>query len=199
MLQFNRRTFLTTASAALVASTASGLPALAYDQPDPSRENSRLDQMIQVIHPELRMVNANTGDRMSVTFFEDGAYNINAIGRINWFMRDWRQQEIREVDLRLIWSLAAIRQAAMRDGHDGEIRFFSGYRSRTTNDLLRSQGRGAARNSFHILARAIDFTLPGIPVATTFEFARWLQIGGVGHYPNSFVHIDSGEVRTWRG
>jgi len=187
-------------AAAMALTSSIGLPALSEEGPPPAaRPSSRLDQLVSAIRPELRMFNANTNERMSTRFFSPTGYDLNEIRRINWFMRDWRQAETRQVDVRLLWALAAIRQAAMRDGHDGEIRFLSGYRSRKTNDLLRRQGYGAAEDSLHIRARANDFSLPGVPVADVAKYAEWLEVGGVGHYPGSFVHIDSGEIRTWRG
>ena len=195
----HRRQLLLGAAATLVTSQV-GLPALAQEGPAPARPDSRLDQLVSAIRPELRMLNANTEERMSTRFFGPTGYDPVEIRRINWFMRDWREGEARQVDVRLLWALAAIRQAAMKDGHDGEVLFLSGYRSRKTNDLLRRMGRGAAKDSFHISARASDFSLPGVPVADVATYAEWLEVGGVGHYPkNHFVHIDSGELRSWRG
>ena len=160
---------------------------------------STLDSLKPIITPELRLWNANTGDRMSVTFFRDGAYDEQAIRRINWFMRDWRQSQIKPMSRNLFWGLAAISEAAMRDGHNGEVRFLSGFRSKKTNDMLRRNGGGAAKFSLHIKAKAVDFSFPGIPVKHVSTYAKWLEFGGVGHYPGSFTHIDTGEVRTWTG
>jgi uncharacterized protein YcbK (DUF882 family) len=186
-----------------VAAAASSIGLPSFGNPlevaAPSRPASRLDQLVSAILPELRMFNANTNERMSTRFFGPTGYDAVEIRRINWFMRDWRQAEMRQVDVRLLWAMAAIRQAAMKDGHHGEIRFLSGYRSRQTNDLLRRQGIRAAADSLHISARANDFSLPGIPVWQVAEYANWLEVGGVGHYPGSFVHIDSGQIRNWQG
>jgi uncharacterized protein YcbK (DUF882 family) len=195
----HRRQLLIGAAATALTSSI-GLPALSEEGPPPARPSSRLDQLVPAIRPELRMFNANTNERMSTRFFGPTGYDPVEIRRINWFMRDWREGETRQVDVRLLWALAAIRQAAMKDGHDGEVRFLSGYRSRKTNDLLRRQGYGAAEDSLHIRARANDFNLPGVPVGDVAKYAEWLEVGGVGNYPRSgFIHIDSGEVRAWSG
>jgi len=196
----DRRQLLLGGGAILLAGSL-GIPALAGTDapPGPVRRNSRLDQLVPAIRPELRMFNANTNERMSTRFFGPTGYDAGEIRRINWFMRDWREGETRQVDVRLLWAMAAIRQAAMKDGHDGEVRFLSGYRSRKTNNLLRRQGYGAAEDSLHISARANDFSLPGIPVAAVAQYADWLEVGGVGHYPGSFIHIDSGQMRSWVG
>lgn len=172
---------------------------MAVGSPHPSRPESRLDQLVSVINPELRMVNANTGEKMSGRFFTETGYDENIVDRINWFARDWREEKTRQMDVRILWALAAIRQAAMKEGFNGEIRFLSGFRTEKTNELLRQQGYNASRNSFHIKARAIDFSLPGVSVEAVYKYAEWLQVGGVGYYPGSFVHIDSGDRRTWRG
>ncbi len=192
-----RRELLLGGGAALLGCCL-GVPVFA-EAPAPARPNSQLDRLVPAIRPELRLFNANTNERMSTRFFGPTGYDSVEIRRINWFMRDWRESEVRQIDVRLLWALAAIRQAAMKDGHDGEVRFLSGYRSRKTNDLLRRLGYGAAEDSLHISARANDFSLPGVPVSAVAQYADWLEVGGVGHYPGSFVHIDSGERRTWTG
>ena len=195
----NRRDVLCGAGA-LAAGLALPWPAAAgEDLPDPRREDARLDALVHLIDPRLDLVNAHTGERLRAAFFGGTGYSRPAIETANWFMRDWRQKEGRQMDVRLYWALAALRQAAQAEGHDGQIVFLSGYRTRATNDLLRRQGIGAARNSFHLRARAVDFVIPGVPVATVAGYAEWLQVGGTGHYPGNFVHIDTGGARTWIG
>ena len=49
--------------------------------------------------------------------------------RLDWFFRDWRQNEKKTMDRDLYWALAVLREAAMQEGHDGEIHLISGYRS----------------------------------------------------------------------
>jgi uncharacterized protein YcbK (DUF882 family) len=157
----------------------------------------RIETLKPIITPELQLFNANTGERMSSVFYRNGRYIEQELRRIDWMMRDWREKESKPVDRNLLWALAAIREAGIRDGHNGEIRFLSGYRSKKTNDMLRRTGHGAARNSFHIKAEAVDFSLPGIPVKPVSEYARWLELGGVGHYKGSFIHMDTGTIRHW--
>jgi len=57
-------------------------------------------------------------------------------------------------------------------------------------------GKKAARNSLHMQARAIDFSLPGVPMKTLSRVARQVCPGGVGTY-STFVHVDSGPQRSW--
>lgn len=187
-LSMDRRKFLL-GSAAVAAFATSGQTASA----------SRIETLRPVIPPKLRMWNANTDEKIYSVFWKDGAYDEQELRRLDWFMRDWREAEIKPCSRDLLWGLAAIREAAMRDGHTGEIRFLSGYRSRKTNDHLRAIGRGAARNSLHIKAKAVDFSVLGVPVKSISQYAQWLDIGGVGYYPGSFVHMDTGSRRSWTG
>lgn len=189
----HRRTFLGSAAAFFAG------PVCAATQPDPGRPDTRLDTLAGAISPRLDLKNAHTGETLRVRFFGGTGYSHRAIRRVNWFMRDWREREGREMDVRLYWALAALRQAARAEGHDGRIVFLSGFRTQKTNDMLRRKGLGAARNSFHLSARAVDFVIPGVPVSHVARYAQWLQVGGVGHYRNNFIHIDSGGQRTWNG
>jgi hypothetical protein len=82
------------------------------------------------------------------------------------------------------------------------IEIVCGYRSPGTNEMLRNRSRhsGVARFSQHTLGKAIDFYIPGVPLATLRETAMKIQGGGVGYYPTSgspFVHLDVGNVRAW--
>lgn len=160
---------------------------------------SRLERLKPFVAPSLRLLNANNGERINCEFWRDGRFLDRELRRIDWFMRDWREDVARPMDRDLLWALATVREAAMRDGHDGEIRFLSGYRTRKTNDMLRRAGFAAVRNSLHVRAQAVDFSLPGIPVGSVSRYARWLELGGVGHYPEGFVHIDTGSPRHWNG
>jgi uncharacterized protein YcbK (DUF882 family) len=152
------------------------------------------------VDPVLDLVGANTGDALKVRFHGPEGYDLDALALVNWFMRDWREDSIRTVDVDLLWGLASLRERFMRDGHDGAIWMFSAYRTRRTNQHLRDKGYRAARNSFHLEARAVDFALPGVRTRSVAEAARSLPLGGVGYYPRSgFVHIDTGPVRSWTG
>jgi uncharacterized protein YcbK (DUF882 family) len=163
-----------------------------------AEDSKALDTRWRHIDPVLDLSAPNTGDALKVRFHGSEGYDLDAIALVNWFMRDWREDSIRPVDVKLLWGLAAMRSRFMKDGHDGSINIFSGYRTRRTNDLLRRQGRGVASRSLHLQARAIDFVFPGIRTRDIAKEASSLSIGGVGHYPRSgFVHIDTGSIRSW--
>ena len=78
------------------------------------------------------------------------------------------------------------------------FQIISGYRSPKTNAMLRSASSGVAKKSQHILGKAIDVRLEGVPTAELRDAAIRLQRGGVGYYEASdFVHMDTGRVRRW--
>lgn len=200
-MNVTRRSFIGKVAATAACGLLPGIPAFAagLDIPPPVRTDSRLDKLVPFIEPYLDLYNPNTDERQRVLFFGTAGYDLKGLQTINYLLRDWRQKQVVQMDVRLYWALAAMRTAARRDGLSGEIQVNSGYRSRKTNDLLRAEGYGAAVNSFHTRARAIDFVVKGGDVANVAEYAQWLQIGGTGHYRGRFVHIDSGDQRVWFG
>lgn len=167
--------------------------------PSPMRPGSRLDSLMGAIDPHLDITNAHTSERVNLRFFENGTYNRRAVQQFDWLFRDWRRNESPDIDPRVYWGLAAVADAARRQGHSGRITLLSGFRTKHTNDMLRKQGGGTASNSYHLRRRAADFRLDGIPAPEVADYAEWLQVGGVGRYGSSFTHIDSGPGRTWNG
>ena len=66
--------------------------------------------------------------------------------------------------------------------------------------LLRRRSRGVAQFSQHMLGKAVDFSIPGVPLDQVRAAALRVQRGGVGYYPGSgspFVHLDVGSIRHW--
>lgn len=159
-----------------------------------------IDMSIPGIAPEVDLVNANTGDTIFLRFWRPEGYDPDALALADWFMRDWREDEMTQFDPRLLWGLAEIRHRAMQDGHDGVIDIFSGFRTRKTNEMLRRKSRSVAEDSFHIKARAVDFSLKNVPTMQLAEIATQTGLGGVGYYAKSgFVHLDTGPQRFWHG
>lgn len=144
---------------------------------------------------ELELYNLNTQEQIDVTFWRDGEYVPGALDRLDQFMRDWRRNQTIDVDPQLYTLLHDLYEEV-----DGEepISLISGFRSKTTNDNLRAMGRNTAKKSQHVLGKAADIYVPGVPVSDLREEALELERGGVGYYPqNSFVHVDTGRVRQW--
>ena len=121
----------------------------------------------------------------------------DALAEIDHLMRDWRRDEVREIDRRLIDGLSALQSAI---GFDEPLEMISGYRSPETNRMLRRRGAGAARKSLHVEGRAADIRVPGLPTSELSRRAKALDLGGVGTYAGRrFVHLDTGPKRSWRG
>lgn len=144
----------------------------------------------------LGLTNANTGEKMTLNVPARVPFSTAQKRQFDHFLRDWRQNEIQEIDAAVLYALLRVCEEFAPDGEALNLRITSGYRSRKTNDLLRRMGKKVARNSLHTQARAIDFSLPGVPIKTLSRVSRQVCPGGVGTY-STFVHVDSGPQRSW--
>jgi uncharacterized protein YcbK (DUF882 family) len=118
--------------------------------------------------------------------------------RVNWFFRDWREKKSIAMDPSVVLALTNICGDQRFEKRPEVVYIHSGYRTRKTNDMLRSQSNGVAKKSLHVLGKAIDFSIPGFSPSLIASIAREVLDGGVGHY-DGFVHIDTGPKREWRG
>jgi len=143
----------------------------------------------------LNLVNVNSGEMLAVTYWSDGTYRRDALDKLNYFLRDTRDNAQTEMDPLLfdvLW------HTTMIVGYGGTIEVLSAYRSPSTNAWLASVSRGVANDSQHINGNAMDIRFPGMPVFRVRQAAQALNMGGVGFYPRSgFVHLDTGPVRYW--
>lgn len=143
----------------------------------------------------LSFYNTHTGEFLKETYWENGSYNSYALNKINYILRDFRNGEIKPIDINLIDLLYVIKSQL---NSDEPIHIISGYRSPTTNQFLRKISTGVASKSMHIEGKAVDIYIPGVPLHVLRDTAINLRAGGVGYYPASnFVHIDTGRVRFW--
>jgi uncharacterized protein YcbK (DUF882 family) len=142
----------------------------------------------------LTFQHTHRDDGLTVTFKRNGRYDEDGLGKLNYFLRDWRNDEQTRMDPQLfdiLWEV--YREVDAREA----IRIVSSYRSPETNSMLRRRSRGVAKSSQHMLGKAIDFNIPGVSVEELRVAGLRLQRGGVGFYPGSFVHVDVGSVRHW--
>ena len=145
----------------------------------------------------LSFLNLHTRETITVTFKRNGRYDDEALKKLNWFMRDWRRNEEVKMDPKLFDILWEVYREV--DGKQ-PIEVICGYRAPGTNAMLRARSSGVAENSNHTSGQAIDFEIPGVPLAKIREVGLRLQLGGVGFYPTSgspFVHLDTGSIRHW--
>lgn len=181
---WNRRTFLKK-STILAALFFCGQPAWGESGHSPSLPEGRLS-----LH------NTHNNERLTLTYRDAlGRYDQEALKALNWILRCHFTNEVAEMDLRVIEYLNRVDKNL---GGGNEIQIISGYRSPSYNGLLRHEGSGVAKNSYHMKGKAIDIAIPGIAIHAVRQVALSLEAGGVGYYPQTgFVHIDSGKVRSW--
>jgi uncharacterized protein YcbK (DUF882 family) len=143
----------------------------------------------------IRMYNGRTGENIDMIYWLEGEYIKDAKSAIDHFMRDWRRNEVAPIDFRTIDIMAAAHNLL---DVDEPYMLLSGYRSPATNAMLRSRGRGVARNSRHMKGEAADLRLGSRSVNQIARAAAACRAGGVGKYHGSnFVHMDCGPVRVW--
>lgn len=143
----------------------------------------------------LALHHLHTGETFHGVYWADGRYLPSALRRIDWFLRDFRTDEVHPIDPRLLDVLAAMRAHL---GARQPFHVISGYRSPATNAMLESTTDGVAHNSLHLQGMAIDIRAADRHLSAVRKVALHLRAGGVGYYPRSdFVHVDVGRVRHW--
>jgi len=101
-----------------------------------------------------------------------------------------------QINVGIIEALWAVQRYLVRDGINQPIVVHSGYRTPQTN----AQIEGAARLSLHMWGKAVDFDVPGVSIADLAGICEACPIsGGVGYYPEGWVHMDTGPKRSWVG
>lgn len=146
-------------------------------------------------HKMLSFEHTHTGDKLKLTYFERGNYVEGALEEINYLLRDYHNDAIHPIDTALLDQLYDLKQLL---GVNRPFHIVSGYRSPSTNAELRRHNHGVAEHSYHMKGRAIDIRIEGVSARTIKNAALSMAKGGVGYYPhNNFVHLDTGDVRTW--
>lgn len=146
---------------------------------------------------QLSFYHTHTGVHLDVVYWRNGAYVPSALEEISHFLYDFRTGDKAEMDPKLLDLIYDVREAL---GSDGTYQVVSAYRSPKTNEMLRgsSKNSGVAKNSQHLLGKAIDVRLEGVRTAALRDKALAMQRGGVGFYEASdFVHMDTGRPRSW--
>jgi uncharacterized protein YcbK (DUF882 family) len=180
---FNRRSFLGYGAAATAAALVPGRAQAAVSK--------RPERILSFFH-------THTGERLKIAYCCDGVYQPEALNQLNHLLRDFRVNQEKPIDTRLfdlLHELSGTLEA------DQPYHVISGYRSPTTNMMLRERGgahTGVATQSLHMVGKAMDIRVPGVKLDQLRSAAVSLKLGGVGFYPSSnFVHVDTGRVRYW--
>jgi uncharacterized protein YcbK (DUF882 family) len=145
----------------------------------------------------LYLYHTHTHETARITFKRNGVYDPKGLQQLDWFLRDWRNNQPTEMAPQLFDLVWEIYQKV---GATQPINVVSAYRSPVTNAYLHARSKGVANNSQHMLGHAMDWFVPGVPLTRLRAVAMQQQVGGVGFYPTSgspFVHTDVGTVRAW--
>jgi uncharacterized protein YcbK (DUF882 family) len=129
----------------------------------------------------------NTREELHLNIYnEDGSYNMESLAKLDHMFRDLHRNEVKAVDPHLYEILSIIAD------HFGQKRILFG-----------SGFRVERMTSRHFNGSACDFRIEGVGYKTVYEFAKTLDMGGMGlgQYPTSqFVHVDyraPGEPSFW--
>lgn len=144
----------------------------------------------------LWLYRQDIGESNRLTYFADGKIIPEGYNAACWMLRDVRAGQTRQMSLVLLDVVCGMSGWYRALGFDNPIVTTSGYRSETTNATT----EGAVKNSRHKTGQAHDGFVYGIPVEHQAQVGMYLRGGGVGFYPTKhMVHVDDGNVRTWRG
>lgn len=139
--------------------------------------------------------NNRTGESFNGVYRVGDKYLPESFDQISHILRDTRNNETFPIDPRMI-DIIYVMQRTLETNEPYQV--LSGYRSPRTNAMLARVSYGVARHSLHMTGQAIDVRLDGRGPHAIRAAAVDLHAGGVGYYPKSgFVHIDSGNFRTW--
>ena len=145
----------------------------------------------------LAIRNIHNNERADACYFSQGRFRPDGLAELNHAMRDWRNGNIARMDPSLFDLLVGVRQK-LGIGSSTKFELISGYRSPATNAMLHERSGGVASKSQHMLGKAADVHIPGVPLERLHAAGMAMNRGGVGLYRrDGFVHLDTGPVRTW--
>jgi uncharacterized protein YcbK (DUF882 family) len=144
----------------------------------------------------IALDHTHTGEKIDLVYAVGGEYVPQSLDTLNHFLRDHYTGEVGHIDPQLFDLLHSVQS---RLAWRRPYQVISGYRCPKTNEVLRTtRGGGVASHSLHMVGKAIDIRLPGVPLAEVRDAALSLKAGGVGYYTHEqFVHVDTGRVRRW--
>ena len=145
----------------------------------------------------LNLRNVNTSEtysyRIKAAFFGNELnYDV-----LDYFFRDWRENKTIKMDRGVIKNFLKICETLLGSDGELEVDITSGYRTKKTNEILRQNSSRVAKNSMHLIGRAIDFKVRNRSIQNLEDVAKKITPGGLGVY-SGFIHIDTGPYRRWR-
>ncbi len=127
----------------------------------------------------LRIHSLHTGESLKARLFDiNGVVNSKVLSQLSHLMRCWRTTEVVPIDPKLAQILVQISAT-----YDRSVYLVSGHRAVHAN--------GTNPTSQHVLGKAADIKIPGVPISTLQKLVVKLGARGVGLYPEKrFIHID---------
>ena len=144
----------------------------------------------------IKLHNIHTGEAQEIEYNNQNQFTSADLANLDWLLRDWRENRVEKIDRRLISELMMIVKNLNNSNEKLVVNIHSGFRTLKTNKYLRQRGRKVAANSFHLSGKAVDFTIEDFSVHNVLKKARTIASGGLGNY-GTFIHLDTGPVRTW--
>ena len=145
---------------------------------------------------QLALKNVHTQEEFSLNVPGSLQFSVKELKQFNHFCRDWRRDEETSMDPELLKMLSRICHDFHSINAPINVEILSGFRTESTNEMLRRKSNLVAQNSFHIKGQALDFRLVGVDDDQMKISAKKHAIGGLGIYRN-FIHIDTGPRRQW--
>lgn len=193
-ISLSRRRLITTGLITAATTLVTAQPAAASINPPWFLFNFGRKDKKSIPSRSLSFEHLHTGEHLSLTYAENGRYVPEALHEINYLLRDFRANEIKSIDPQLLDTLCDMHTML---GTEAPLQIVSGYRSPQTNNGLRKNSSRVAKNSYHLKGKAVDISVPGRTPLQIRNAALTLRRGGVGYYPEGFVHIDTGPLRRW--
>ena len=106
----------------------------------------------------VSLYNIHTGELLSkFIYWQDGNYIKEALDEINFLLRDYRTDQVKDIDPLVIDQAFAI---SRKFSVSQPFEIFSGYRTEETNEELRLSSRRVAKHSLHIEGRPSTSAFP---------------------------------------
>jgi uncharacterized protein YcbK (DUF882 family) len=162
-----------------------------------THHSSLLSSYKQRLRPrDVALYVESSGEKLSLTYYESGQYLPDALREVNRLLRDQQNGDVHRIDPELLDQLYQLKGVLGMSKKPFHV--LSAYRSPETNARMHRHSRGVASKSLHMSGKAVDIRIEGMKTRTIRDAALTLAQGGVGYYPHAnFVHIDTGNFRTW--
>ena len=129
-------------------------------------------------HRTLSFEHRHTGEKLKLTYCENGCYIKDALQEINYLLRDFHTDDVLPIDPELLDQLFDVKETLK---FNKPFHILSGYRCPATNAHLRKHSSAVAEHSLHMKGRAIDIRVEGVTSKAIRNVALAMAQGGVGY------------------